>query len=191
MGFSIGGILSGITSAVSGVGGIVSGVRAITGGGGSQSGPTGVRRTGFVTKAQEIAAGLDPFGRALLGGGGGAAQAALLPALVPPAIAGARGLMALLLGRASATLGKRISARGVVSLVRSLGLTAAAVALGLTVEEVAQIFASAPKARRRGITARDIRTTKRVIRTTARIQHDLGHLAPKRRVAARHHHHRS
>lgn len=115
-------------------------------------------------------------------------RAALAPA-VPFVAAGVRGLIATLLGRASVAIGKRMSAKSVVALVKSLGLTAAAVALGLTVEETAQIFAAAPRRRRRGITARDIATTKRVIGVTHRIQHELGHLArPVRRV--RHHHHR-
>lgn len=109
-----------------------------------------------------------------------------------PAIPLVRGAIALLLGRASAAIGKRMSARSVVALIKSLGLTAAAVALGLTVEEAAQIFASAPKRRRRGISARDISTTKRVIGVTHRIQHELSHLAaPVRRAPRRHHHHRS
>jgi len=117
-------------------------------------------------------------------------RAALTPA-IPFVDAGARGLIATLLGRASAAIGKRMSARSVVALIKSLGLTAAAVALGLTVEEAAQIFASAPKRRRRGITARDISTTKRVIGVTHRIQHELSHLARPVRRRAQHHHHRS
>lgn len=112
--------------------------------------------------------------------------------MVPAVVAGARGLIATLLARATASIGKRMSARAVVALINQLGLTAAAVALGLSVEEAAQIFAAAPKRRRRGITARDISTTKRVIGVTHRIQHDLAHLAgPVRRAPRRHHHHRS
>lgn len=127
----------------------------------SQAGPT-VRRAGFVPAAFGV-----------------------------PAIPIVRGLISTLLARGSAAIGKRLSARSVVALVKSLGLTAAAVALGLTVEEVAQIFAAAPKRRRRGITARDISTTKRVIGVTHRIQHELSHLARPVRRRAPHHHHRS
>lgn len=109
-----------------------------------------------------------------------------------PAVPIVRGLIATLLGRASAAIGKRMSARTVRALINQLGLTAAAVALGLSVEEAAQIFAAAPRRRRRGITARDISTTKRVIGVTHRIQHELSHLAgPVRRAPRRHHHHRS
>ena len=119
-------------------------------------------------------------------------RAALVPA-VPFAVAGVRGLIAGLLGRASAAIGKRMTRQSVVALINSLGLTAAAAALGLSVEEAAQIFASTPKRRRRGISARDIRTTKRVVGFTRRLQHDLGHLAGpiRRSPPRRHHHHRS
>jgi len=108
-----------------------------------------------------------------------------------PAVPIVRGLIATLLGRASAAIGKRMSARSVRALINQLGLTAAAVALGLSVEEAAQIFAAAPRRRRRGISARDISTTKRVIGVTHRIQHELSHLAgPVRRAPRRHHHHK-
>ena len=107
-----------------------------------------------------------------------------------PAIPIARGLIGTLLGRATAAVGKRMSARSVVALIKSLGLTAAAAALGLSIEEAAQIFAAAPKRRRRGITARDISTTKRVIGVTHRIQHELSHLARPVRRRAPHHHHK-
>lgn len=108
-----------------------------------------------------------------------------------PAVPIVRGLIAALLARASAAIGKRMSGRSVVALIKSLGLPAAAVALGLTIEEAAQIFAAAPRRRRRGITARDISTTKRVIGVTHRIQHELSHLARPVRRRAPHHHHRS
>jgi len=107
-----------------------------------------------------------------------------------PAVPIARGLIGTLLGRATAAVGKRMSARSVVALIKSLGLTAAAAALGLSLEEAAQIFAAAPKRRRRGITARDISTTKRVIGVTHRIQHELSHLARPVRRRAPHHHHK-
>lgn len=118
-------------------------------------------------------------------------RAAAVPA-IPFIAAGVRGIIGGLLGRASAAIGKRMTRQSVVSLINALGLTAAAAALGLSIEEAAQIFASTPKRRRRGITARDIRTTKRVVGFTRRIQHDLGHLAgPIRRSPRRHHHHKT
>ena len=117
-------------------------------------------------------------------------RAGIVPA-IPFVAGGVRGLISALLARASGAIGKRMSARTVRSLINSLGLTAAAAALGLSVEEAAQIFAAAPRRRRRGITARDISTTKRVIGVTHRIQHELSHLAaPVRRAPRRHHHHK-
>ena len=116
-------------------------------------------------------------------------RTALAPA-IPFVAAGARGLIAALLARASAAIGKRMSSKSVRALINSLGLPAAAVALGLSIEEAAQIFAAAPRRRRRGITARDISTTKRVIGVTHRIQHELSHLAAPVRRRSPHHHHR-
>jgi len=110
-------------------------------------------------------------------------------ALVPFVGGGAAVLIRAILGRASAFVGARMTSARVLGLVRDVGLAAAAAALGLTAIEVAQIIAAKPRRRRRGITARDLATTKRVLRTTHRIQHDLSHLAaPARR---RHHHHRA
>lgn len=167
MAFSIGGLLSGIASVIPGVSQIASLLFPPSKPKPrvSQRGPTAFPPPGTILRPA---------------------------AFTPLAVAGVRGLIATLLGRASAAIGKRMSARSVVALINSLGLTAAAAALGLSVEEAAQIFASKPRRRRRGITARDISTTKRVINVTHRIQHELSHLAaPVRRAPRRHHHHRS
>ena len=110
-------------------------------------------------------------------------------ALIPFVAGGAATLIRNILARASAFIGARISASRVLALVRDVGLVSAAAALGITAVEVAQVIAAKPRRRRRGITARDISTTKRVIRTTHRIQHDLSHLASP--VRRRHHHHRA
>jgi hypothetical protein len=110
-------------------------------------------------------------------------------ALAPLVAGGAAALIRSLLARASAFLGRQVSASRVLALVREVGIVAAAAALGLTAIEVAQILAVQPRRRRRGISASNIRTTKRVLRTVHSIQHDLSHLAgPVRRI--RHHHHR-
>jgi len=160
MAFSIGGLLGGIASVLPGISSIIGAFR-------KPSRPRAPSQAGPTVRQQ--------FQRAAFG---------------VPAIPIARGLIATLLGRAGATIGKRMSARSVVALIKSLGLTAAAAALGLSIEEAAQIFAAAPKRRRRGITARDISTTKRVIGVTHRIQHELSHLARPVRRRAPHHHHK-
>lgn len=110
-----------------------------------------------------------------------------------PFVAGARGLLAALLGRASVNLGSRISSARVLSLVRDLGLAAAAAALGLTAIEVAQIIAAKPKRRRRGITASQLATTKATIRRVHSINDAIASVCPPaRRRVHRHHprHHR-
>lgn len=110
-----------------------------------------------------------------------------------PFVAGARGLIAVLLGRASASIGSRITSARVLSLVRDLGLAAAAAALGLTAIEVAQILAAKPKRRRRGITASQLATTKATIRRVHSINDAIASVCPPaRRRVHRHHprHHR-
>jgi len=104
-----------------------------------------------------------------------------------PFVAGARGIIAALLGRASATIGTRISAARVLSLVRDLGLAAAAAALGLTAVEVAQIIAAKPRRRRRGITASQLATTKATIRRVTSINRAIAEVCPpaRRRAAPR------
>jgi len=58
-------------------------------------------------------------------------------------------------------------------LVRLVGLDAAAAALGWTVQRTA--LAAVRPRRRRGISARDIRTTRRTLNTVVRIYHSLPH----------------
>mgnify|MGYP000211720625 CR=1 FL=1 len=111
-----------------------------------------------------------------------------------PFVGAARGLVAVLLGRASAFIGTRISSARVLTLVRDLGLAAAAAALGLTAVEVAQIIAAKPRRRRRGITAAQLATTKATIRRVHSINHAIASVSPPaaRRRVHRHHprHHR-
>ena len=162
MAFSIGGLLGGIASVLPGISSIIGAFRKPS------------RRRPRVSQAGPTVR--QQFQRAAFG---------------VPAVPIVRGVIAALLARATSAIGKRMSARSVRALINSLGLTAAAAALGLSIEEAAQIFAAAPRRRRRGITARDISTTKRVIGVTHRIQHELSHLARPVRRRAPHHHHRS
>jgi len=101
---------------------------------------------------------------------------------------GVVGFIAGLLARASATLGKRITRAGVLSLSREVGLVTAATALGLTAVEVAQIIASKPRRRRRGITASQISTTKATLRRIQSLDRAIAKACPPpahRRAAVR------
>ena len=76
----------------------------------------------------------------------------------------ARGLIQNLLRRASENIGKRITRKNAISLIKRVGIDAAALALGLTVLEMAQIVASEPSRRMRGISGGDIKRTRRTLR---------------------------
>jgi len=148
MGFSIGGFLSSLAgSALSSI----PIVGPLIGAAASGFGPNGMSR---------VQPALFPAPRVPSQAGPTVVQAGA----VIPLLRGARTLIASLLGRASAAIGKRISRAGVLSLVREVGITAAATALALTTVEIAQIIAAKPTRRRRGITASQIATTKATMR---------------------------
>ena len=109
------------------------------------------------------------------------------PAMAGALVPGARAMIQSLLAVAGASLGKRVTASSVLSLTRELGLVAAAAALGLTAVEVAQIIATKPRRRRRGITAAQIATTRRTIRKVTSIQRALAEVCPppRRRAPAK------
>jgi len=69
-----------------------------------------------------------------------------------------------LIGRAAGRAVGRIDRRKAALLARELGISAAAIALGITAVELAELLVSAPRRRRRGITAAQISTTKATIR---------------------------
>lgn len=69
-----------------------------------------------------------------------------------------------ILARASATIGKRITRKNAVALVKRIGLEAAALALGISILEMAQVVASAPTRRARGISGGDMKRTRRTLR---------------------------
>ena len=178
MGFSIGGLLGGLAPIIGGIFG----------------GPVGAAIGGVVggaigSRSSQVSPAA--FGPSIAGPSVSLPGATpVAGALVPGAMGAARALIRALLARAGATLGRRVSHRTVRDLVKQVGIAAAAAALGLTAVEIAQILAAEPKRRRRGITARDITTTKRVLRRTASIQHDLStFVRPHRRVTARGPHH--
>ena len=76
----------------------------------------------------------------------------------------ARGLIQNLLRRASENIGKRITRKNAIALIKRVGIDAAALALGLSVLEMAQIVASEPSRRMRGISGGDIKRTRRTLR---------------------------
>lgn len=105
--------------------------------------------------------------------GGPTAGAAVMPTptatptatpAMGPAIAGVATTVRMILAKASAWIGKRVTRSSLMSAVKKIGLEATAVALGLTVFEVATVVASAPTRRARGISAGDVKRTKRTLR---------------------------
>ena len=100
---------------------------------------------------------------------------------------GGRGLMRTTTGRISRILlpsGQAFSRKDAASLIRRVGFEAAAIALGITVVEAAEILLTDSKSRRRGrgITAAQVRNARRTTCAVARLARDLGvKAAPVRR----------
>jgi len=120
-------------------------------------------------------------------GGSGSTTLVGSAGLVPLGLR-AGSFIAGLLSRASAAIGKRITRQGVVALSRDVGITTAASALALSAVEVAQIIASKPRRRRRGITASQISTTKGTLRRLDSLNRAISKACPppaRRRAAIR------
>lgn len=121
--------------------------------------------------------------------GGGAARAATGPGRIAGGVIGNAGrvignLVYSLSGRIRgiiATTGEFFSSAKVADLAQRFGLEMAAAGLGVGLLEVAQAVFSHHRSRRRrrgrGITARDMRTSKRTIRKLTRMHHELAGLA--------------
>lgn len=176
MGFSIGGLAGNILGAVAGpvIGGLIGGpVGAAAGAAVTRSLTPQLAPTAVAVQAPRI--------------GGTQTGPSPTPAMAGALVPGARTMIQGLLSIAGVTLGRRVTAPSVLSLVRELGLVAAAGALGLTVVEVAQIIAARPRRRRRGITAAQIATTRRTIRKVTSIQRALSEVCPppRRRAPAK------
>ncbi|MBI4598007.1 MAG: hypothetical protein HY737_06375 [Candidatus Omnitrophica bacterium] len=80
--------------------------------------------------------------------------------------------------------GRRISPKTAASVAKKIGIEAAAVALGITAFELAEMLfdqAARPR-RRRGLSYRDIRTARRVCRTISTMQTQLAACARPRSV---------
>lgn len=61
-------------------------------------------------------------------------------------------------------IGRRVTPKNAIRLIKRVGIEAAAVALGITVAELAQYTLEAPSYRRRGISSADIRRTRATLR---------------------------
>lgn len=129
-------------------------------------------------------------------GGGGGGGMSLLPTVsggfslgsqLPRLIGGAGGAIRTQTGRIGRIIlpsGARVSKRDAANLIRRLGFEAAAVALGITALEAAEIFLqeSSRKRRGRGITAAQVRNARRTTCMVRNLARDLGvRAAPVRR----------
>lgn len=84
--------------------------------------------------------------------------------------------------------GKYLTNRKVVSLAKRIGLEAAAAALGISVLNIAQMIAtdaSRPQRRRRGITWRELSTTRRTMRRLASMSCYVSKAPTKRKTSCR------
>ncbi len=148
--------------------------------------------------------GSDPFtdtgdggsGGMDLSGGFGFVRTALTPRI--PGGAGQRGYnfgfgAGRALGRISTALGM-ISVKKAWEITKRFGPDVAAGVVGMSVVDLMQVFAHSPglmigtRRRRRGISSRDIRTTRRVVRFTQRMISDIGCVHHARSFPARRRH---
>lgn len=89
---------------------------------------------------------------------------AALPAVVTASVpALARGG-----GQLIRAVGRRVNRSTIGRLIRAVGPAAAGTALGLSLDELAQMQATSPARRSRGISARDLRRTRRTLRKFSR-----------------------
>lgn len=135
---------------------------------------------GFMRTRGDSGAGA--VGRAMVPGGGGTR------AIVGAARAGGGGMVAKdgVIRGIVALGGKYLTNRKVVALAKRIGLEAAAAALGISVLNIAQMIAtdaSRPTRRRRGITWRELNTTRRTMRRLASMSCYVSK-APTRRKAS-------
>ena len=90
----------------------------------------------------------------------------------------APGILRTATGRISSIVlpsGQKYSAKRAASLIKSVGLQAAAAALGIGIIEVAELLLSQSRPRRRrGISYAQLRNAKRVACTVSRMARDLG-----------------
>lgn len=83
-----------------------------------------------------------------------------------------RSAVAMILAKIAAFTGRRITRAGAVRLLKNIGIQAGATALGITLFEALTLQETKVR-RRRGISAANLRTTKRVIKQVCNIGADL------------------
>ena len=111
---------------------------------------------------------------------GGVAAGTAIAGMV--AIGGGRETISEIRVQASENVGKRVTYQRIVDAARHCGLSIAADMYGLSTEQVCRVVVERPRRRRRGISAANIRTTKRVLRQVGTLQRDLAAIkAPARR----------
>ncbi|SRR6266571_2814751 len=129
-------------------------------------------------------------------GGGSLIRTALTPRI--PGGPGQRGYnfgfgAGRALGKISTALGT-ISVKKAWEITKRFGPDVAAGVVGMSVVDLMQVFAHSPglmigtRRRRRGISSRDIRTTRRVVRFTQRMISDIGCVHHARSFPARRRH---
>ena len=108
--------------------------------------PVPIQQVGLVTRVPGFIGGGAAAGRIAAGG------------------IAARSALGIIKDKVALALGKRMSLRRIGQIIKRLGPSVASIALGLTAVEIAQIMASTPSRRARGISASNIRVTKRTIK---------------------------
>lgn len=103
--------------------------------------------------------------------------------------AASRAIIKQILIQIALKLGRRIAIKGALAVLKRLGVAAGQEALGISGQQAAQLILARPKRRARGITAANLRTTRRTLRKVAALAGDLNEFttrtrslrAPKRR----------
>jgi len=178
MGFSIGGLLSGIGGLVGGVTKVAGAVGAVRGAfNGSKSGPgpkpAALRFPGSGLVKTVRSSQVGP----------GTAQAGVISRFVAPAILGALSVNELL-QLARENTGQPVNAKRIAESIRVCGIETTAAAFGLSETQVCLIALGRRRRRARGISAADLRRTRATIRKVHHINHDLQALRP---TVRRHH----
>lgn len=116
-----------------------------------------------------------------------AAAAPILPGAVTGVISAGAQFVRTFLAVVSAKLGQKVSVARILELVRRVGPVAAAAGLGVGLESLLKFVTLTTKKHRRakGISARDMKITRRTTRKLIRFSHDMRELCSKTPVRTR------